>query len=111
MIFVINIYNVLVLLNMNNAIVNSFRHCGIYPFEKAKMIKMITNEQLNQMLFQNIHVEATFNLVSQHMNTLESFKIEKRKRESEEKNQKKKAKCLRHLILSLNNRFKPNYYT
>jgi hypothetical protein len=81
-----NIYDLLVLSNMNNAIVNLFRHCGIYLFEKAKMIKMITSEQLNQMLFQNIRVEVTFNLVSQYMNTLESFKIEKRKRESEEKN-------------------------
>jgi hypothetical protein len=77
---------------MNNAIVNSFRHCGIYLFEKAKMIKMITNEQLDQMLFQDIRVEATFNLVSQHINTLESFKIEKKKQESEEKNQKKKKR-------------------
>jgi hypothetical protein len=75
----INIYDALVLPNMNNAIMNSFRHYGIYPFDKAKIIKMITNEQPDQMLFQNIHVEATFNLVSQHMNTLESFKIEKRK--------------------------------
>ena len=88
----VSICDALLKLNMPKAIINSFRHIGIYPLDQSKIEEMIKNECANDALYENPIVQAAFALTSEKLESLELLSGLKHKRDKEEKQKQKKRR-------------------
>jgi hypothetical protein len=79
--------------NMMKTIQNSFRHVGLYPFDREKIQQMIRNEAPNPKFIEtNISVALAVSLTYEKLDQLENLCGEKRKQDEEEKLKKKRRK-------------------
>ena len=78
--------------NMVPAIINSYKHVGIEPFDHLRMTKMIQAEKPREELLDDPAVSLAVSLCKEHLNTLDNLVAEKRKRDEIEKVKKKRKK-------------------
>ena len=78
--------------NMKPAIINSYRHVGVEPFDQLVITRMIQAEKAQESLLEDPAVKLAVSLCKNHLNTLHNLVGKKRKRDEKEKEKQKRKK-------------------